>query len=226
MRKQLISIRCKARIGKQMPLIERLANAATIGATLLALAAFAYTSISQNNRAVEEAREDIVDEIMITVLATRQQWPRDELRAEFARALADDGRGILERSDGAQETFVKTIARLVLSQSVSILDDNTISLSSFAQTARALEAMSAYLASAQELLTGPDTNRRSLFQAAAGPYTFEQIITRASHLLADRSASEVEDLVRSEINGGFIVEFGSQPGSGVALFRWEGVAPS
>lgn len=204
--------------------LERFAHFATIGATVVALAAFALTSISENARAQEEERKAILDEVMIAILTEKLDWNEAELSREFSSRVANLDANVLQRSDASQSTFDSTLARLIISQSVAMLDENTVSLSSFAETARAIETMSGYFEQVFESLQ-PDMTRLNLFQASAGGFSREEITRRASYLFPDLSEEEVNALIQSEIDAGFIEQLQTPPNITEEIWGWVGPPP-
>lgn len=208
-----------------MSLIERLAHMATVLATVIALIAFAVTSVADNRRAASEERKSIQDEVLINILSEKIQWDQRELAAEFSRRLANLDRDVLERSDGAQPTFEATLARMIVAQVASMMDQDTVALANHAASARSSEFVNIYMQEVQSQLFGFNNERIAVFHSSAGTFTFPEILSRASHLLPDLEEGEIERLVRSEMNAGFIVEVGTVPDSGEKLYGWVGVQP-
>lgn len=209
-----------------MPLLERLAHIATVVATIVALSAFALTSIADSRRADREERKSIRDEVLIGILTEQIQWNERSLAAEFSRRLANLDRDVLERSDGTQETFEATLARLIVAQAASMIDENTVALTNYAETARALDFATSYIEEAQDQLFGRNKTRLAIFQASAGVLTRPEIAKRASHLLPDLNEREIEGLIQSEVDAGFIVNIGTKPNSEELVYRWEGAPPT
>lgn len=185
--------------------MSRISAWSAVLATIVALISFAWTSYTDRQAILTEAREGALDVELLAALGEETVWSIDDLRAEFARRVVQNDRSQFTRADGDAVSFERTLARLIIHGSVQRLDPETVSLSSYASSVRQdrfTEGMIEQMVSSFSR-TGI---RYSVFEAAASIQTLDQIIARLSHLQPSLSKAEVEALVDAEIAGGFIIE--------------------
>lgn len=208
-------------------LLEKLAHVATVLATIIALSAFAVTTIAGNQRSKAERLETLQDTVLIGLIANEPSWDRGRLQASFTSELANHSENTtLTAQDIDGENFTDALARLLISGSVTQLDEQTIALTSFAQTARSLQAVDNYVARVSEEILDIDENLVAIYSASSEPLPLPTIIERAAGRLRHLTREEVADLIQEQVDSFQIARLIPREGTPPPTNWAEGIDPN